>query len=315
MLMTTLTYLEDVTHHPATAITVGTFDGVHLGHRTLIGKLVDKAREIGGRSVLVTFNPHPREVLHGGHNNVGLLTTLQERAEILHQLGVDVMVVIPFDRDFSLLSSQDFIQKILFSKIGIAEFIIGYDHQFGKNREGTIQTVEELSKTLGYGVHLIQAHEVAHRTVSSTLIRRALVDQGDVALARTMLGRPYPLSGMVVHGDKKGRMLGFPTANLKIEETRKVIPKIGVYAVEVLLDGKVYQGMLNIGIRPTVTNSKELRIEVNIFVFFDDIYGRELRVRFYDKIRDEKKFGGLDALRAQLHQDKADCIELFKALY
>lgn len=312
--MTTLTYLENVTHHPATAITVGTFDGVHLGHRTLIGKLVDKAREIGGRSVLVTFNPHPREVLHGGHNTVGLLTTLKERAEILHQLGVDVMVVIPFDRDFSLLSSQDFIQKILFSKIGIAEFIIGYDHQFGKNREGTIKTVEELAQTLGYKVHLIQAHEVAHRTVSSTLIRRALVEQGDVALARTMLGRPYPLSGMVVHGDKKGRMLGFPTANLKIEETRKVIPKIGVYAVEVLLDGKVYQGMLNIGFRPTVTNSKELRIEVNIFDFFDDIYGRELRVRFYHKIRDEKKFSGLDALRSQLQQDKADCIQLLKAL-
>ncbi|MCC5933063.1 MAG: bifunctional riboflavin kinase/FAD synthetase [Candidatus Cyclonatronum sp.] len=313
--MTSLTYLNDATHHPQTAITVGTFDGVHLGHRTLIEKLVTKAREINGRSVLVTFNPHPREVLHGGHNTVGLLTTLEERAEILQQLGVDAMVVIPFDRDFSLLSSQDFIQKILFSKIGIAEFIIGYDHQFGKNREGTIQTVKELSGTLGYNVHLIQAHEVAHHTVSSTLIRKALVEKGDVRLARTMLGRPYPLSGMVVHGDKKGRILGFPTANLKIEETRKVIPQKGVYAVEVLLDDQVYKGMLNIGVRPTVTSSAELRIEVNIFGFTSDIYGRQLRVRFYDKIREEKKFEGLDALRAQLHQDKADCIQLFKALY
>ncbi|WP_114984189.1 bifunctional riboflavin kinase/FAD synthetase [Cyclonatronum proteinivorum] len=312
--MTSLTYLDDVIHNPATAITVGTFDGVHLGHRTLISKLVEKAREINGRSVLVTFNPHPREVLHGGHNTVGLLTTLEERAEILHQSGVDQMVVIPFDRDFSLLSSEEFIKDILFRKIGIAEFIIGYDHQFGKNREGTIKTVEQLSPALGYNVHLIQAHEVAHHTVSSTLIRKALVDEGDVKLARTMLGRPYPLSGMVVHGDKKGRMLGFPTANLKIEETRKVIPRKGVYAVEVLLDDKVYKGMLNIGIRPTVTNSKELRIEVNMFDFFDDIYGRQLRVRFYDKIRDEKKFDGLDALRAQLHQDKADCIQLFKTL-
>lgn len=313
--MTILTFLKDVKHDPNTAVTVGTFDGVHLGHRTLIKKLVAEAKKINGRSVLVTFNPHPREVLHGGHNMVGLLTTIEERAEILQELGVDSMVVIPFDRDFSLLSSKDFIQKIIFQKVGVREFIIGYDHQFGKNREGTIQTVEELSKLLGYNVHLIQAHEVEHHTVSSTSIRKALVNDGNAALAKAFLGRPYPLTGVIVHGDKKGRLLGYPTANLRIENHRKVIPAHGVYAVEVDYEGQRYGGMLNIGIRPTVTISNELRIEVNIFNFEDDLYGKKLRVRFHERIRDEKKFTGLDALKTQLAQDKEDCIKVLKTLY
>lgn len=313
--MTTLTFLDDVTHHPNTAVTVGTFDGVHLGHRTLIKKLVAEARRINGRSVLVTFNPHPREVLHGGHNTVGLLTTIEERAEILHELGVDVMVVIPFDRDFSLLSSQDFIQKIIYQEIGVKEFIIGYDHQFGKNREGTIKTVEALSKLLGYNVHLIHAHEVEHHTVSSTKIRKALVNEGDAALAKSFLGRAYPLTGMVVHGDKKGRQLGYPTANLRVENPRKVIPANGVYAVEVDYEGKNYGGMLNIGIRPTVTNSEELRIEVNIFDFDEDIYGKNLRLRFHERIRNEKKFNGLNELKSQLSEDKEHCIKVLKTLY
>ncbi|MCH8567520.1 MAG: bifunctional riboflavin kinase/FAD synthetase [Balneolales bacterium] len=312
--MTPLIYIDEIKRNANTALTVGTFDGVHLGHRTLIQKLVTKAREIGGRSVLVTFNPHPREVLHGGHNSVGLLTTIKERAEILSDLGVDQMVVIPFDRDFSLLSSGDFIQKILYKKIGIKEFIIGYDHQFGKNREGTIKTVEDLSKILDYNVHLVHAHEVEHNTVSSTLIRKELVDSGNTLLARTLLGRPYPLSGMVVHGDKKGRLLGYPTANLRIEESRKVLPKFGVYAVEVQLKGVLYKGMLNIGIRPTVTNSKELRIEAHIFDFNEDIYGRELQIAFHARIRDEVRFESIQALKKQLDNDKADCLSYFNSL-
>ncbi len=314
MPMTTLTYLDDVAHHPASAVTVGTFDGVHLGHRTLIQKLVEKAREINGRSVLVTFNPHPREVLHGSKNTVGLLTTIEERAEILHELGVDAMVVIPFDRDFSLLSSEDFIQKIIYQKIGVEKFIIGYDHQFGRNREGTIKTVNDLSKILGYDVHLVEAHEVEHHTVSSSRIRRALINEGDAELAAALLGRPYPLSGTVVHGDKNGRKIGYPTANIRISNHRKVIPKIGVYAVKARLAEKVYDGMLNIGVRPTITEEKELRIEVNMFGIDEEIYGRELYIKFYKRIRDEQKFDGLEALKNQLARDKSDCIKALKAL-
>lgn len=315
MLKTTLTYLDEITRDENTAVTVGTFDGIHLGHRTLIETLVNKAREINGRSVLITFNPHPREVLHGGHNTVGLLTTIEERAEILGELGVDAMVVIPFDRDFSLLSSQTFIRKIIHEQIGVKRFIIGYDHHFGRNREGTIKTVEKLAPELGYDVHLVEAHEVKHSTVSSTRIRRALVDHGDVRLTKSLLGRPYPLRGIVVHGDKKGRGIGYPTANIWVENERKVIPKNGVYAVEVKFDGKKYGGMLNIGVRPTVTESAELRVEVNIFDFDEEIYGRELKVYFHERIREEQKFSGLDHLKSQLSKDKADCKKLLNSLY
>ena len=309
-----MTYLDDITRDENTAVTVGTFDGVHLGHRTLIETLVAKAAEVGGRSVLITFNPHPREVLHGGHNTVGLLTTIEERAEILGELGVDAMVVIPFDRDFSLLSSKTFIRDIIHDRIGVKRFIIGYDHHFGRNREGTIKTVEKLAPELGYDVHLVEAHEVKHHTVSSTRIRRALVDDGDARLAQSLLGRPYPLRGIVVHGDKKGRGIGYPTANIWVENKRKVIPKNGVYAVQVAFEGRKYGGMMNIGVRPTVTRSAELRIEVNIFDFDQEIYGRELKVYFYDRIRDEQKFQGLDHLKAQLAQDKEDCKKVLNSV-
>ncbi len=314
MPMTTLTYLDNVVHDPNSAVTVGTFDGVHLGHRTLISTLVKAAKDIGGRSVLVTFDPHPREVLHGARNTVDLLTTIEERAEILHELGVDMMVVIPFDRDFSLLSSEAFIRNIIHQKVGLGRFIIGYDHQFGHNREGTIKTVNELSKSLGYGVLLVEAHEVEHHTVSSSRIRRALINDGDAALAKALLGRPYPLSGTVVHGDKNGRKIGYPTANIRVANHRKVVPKNGVYAVKAKLEDREFDGMLNIGVRPTVTSEEEVRIEVHLFDFNEQIYGRELSIKFYERIRDEQKFSGLDALKKQLASDKTNCIKVLKSV-
>ncbi|MFW6347104.1 MAG: riboflavin biosynthesis protein RibF, partial [Cyclonatronaceae bacterium] len=203
----------------------------------------------------------------------------------------------------------------IYDRIGLRRFIIGYDHHFGRNREGTIKTVERLAPELGYDVHLVEAHEVKHHTVSSTRIRRALVDDGDAALAKSLLGRPYPLRGLVVHGDKKGRGIGYPTANIRVENERKVIPKNGVYAVKVRFEDHTYGGMLNIGVRPTVTESAELRIEVNIFDFDHEIYGRELKIYFHQRIRDEQKFDGLEHLKAQLAQDKADCINVLKSLY
>ncbi len=303
-----LIYLDNATHDKRTALTVGTFDGVHQGHQILIGKVVEKAREINGRSVVVTFNPHPREVLHGGHNKIKLLTTLEERVEILQGYGIDEMIVIPFDRDFSLLSSHDFIEKIVFGKIGVQHFIIGYDHQFGKNREGTITTVKKLGKELGFDVHMVDAQEVEKVTVSSTTVRKALANEGNVEMAANFLGRPYQLAGMVIHGDKKGRQIGYPTANIKVDNPRKIIPLNGVYAVTVDFENTVYKGMMNIGYRPTVTDINELRIEVNMFDFNQEIYGKQLKVHFHKRIREEQKFNGIDELKSQLGRDKENCL-------
>jgi riboflavin kinase/FMN adenylyltransferase len=310
-----LTYLKDVIRNTNSAVTVGTFDGVHLGHRILLEKLVTKAKEINGKSVVVSFDPHPREVLQGGNNTIKLLTTLSERAEMLRQLGVDEMVVIPFDRDFSLMSSEDFIEKIVYQKIGLKHFIIGYDHQFGKNREGSIATVKKLGEMLDFQVHLINAQEVGDITVSSTTVRKALANEGNVGLATSFLGRPYLLSGMVVHGDKRGRLLGFPTANIKVNNERKIIPARGVYAVEVEFEGNRFNGMMNIGLRPTVANSTELRLEVHIFDFNEQIYGKMLTVYFKKRIRDEQRFEGVEALKKQLIRDKEDCISFLKTVY
>lgn len=310
-----LTFLKDVVRNTSTALTVGTFDGVHHGHRILISSLVEKAREINGRSVVVTFDPHPREVLHGGDNTIKLLTTLEERAQILNNMGVDEMVVIPFTRDFSLLSSEDFIEKIIYQQIGVRHFIIGYDHQFGKNREGTIGTIKRLGEMFGFDVHLVGAQEVNEITVSSTTVRKALSLKGDVELAKAYLGQPYQMTGVIVHGDKKGRQIGYPTANIKADNPRKIIPLNGVYAVSVEFEGTRYKGMMNIGLRPTVTSSKELRIEVHIFDFDQTIYGKQIKVFFHKRIRKERKFDGLSDLKKQLAKDKTDCLKAMKSVY
>ncbi len=302
-----LTWLDKVERIPESAITVGTFDGVHAGHKVLINRLVEKAKSVNGRSVVVTFDPHPREVLHGGNNTISLLTTLEERASILNEIGVDEMVVIPFDREFSLMDSEAFIRDILWGKIGLKEFIIGYDHQFGRNREGSVKTAKTLSDELGFNVTMVEAQEVDKITVSSTSVRKALSEKGDVGLARAFLGRPYLIKGTVVHGDKRGRTIGYPTANLMPQHRRKVIPLKGVYAVEVEWQGKKYGGMMNIGHRPTVSDEKDLRLEVHIFDFNQEVYGRSLDVRFIKRIRDEKRFSGLEELQSQLDKDKADC--------
>lgn len=307
-------FLSEVVFDVNTVLTVGTFDGVHEGHRALIQKLIEVAREKHARSVVVTFDPHPREVINAGTNEVKLITTLKERAKVLNDLGVDMMIVIPFTRDFSLLTSNEFIEDILIKKIGISGFIIGYDHQFGRNREGTISSVKSMSSKYGFDVHVIEALEIGESTISSTLIRKTLENSGEVDLVRDYLGRDYELSGLVIHGDKRGRTIGFPTANLSINDNRKVIPKNGVYAVQVEIekDSNSYYGMMNIGYRPTFTNDKKLSIEVHIFDFDADIYGKILSVKFTNRIRDEKSFNGKDELVQQLIMDRESCLKLNK---
>ncbi|MEX0772031.1 MAG: bifunctional riboflavin kinase/FAD synthetase [Balneolales bacterium] len=303
--MTQLTYLHEVKRNPASVVTVGTFDGVHKGHKSLISRVVEKARKRNARSVVVSFDPHPREIIDPDFSTK-LLTTLEERRKIMGDLGVDLLVVIPFNRDFSLLSSEEFIKDVIYDKIGLMEFVIGYDHQFGRNREGGISTVTALGKELGFDVHIVQAQEIHKVTVSSSTVRNTLEEKGNIQLVRQFLGRPYRITGMVIHGEKRGRLLGYPTANVKVDHPQKIIPKNGVYAVDLCIEEKKYRGMMNIGVRPTFTE-EERTLEVNIFDFDQDVYGKSIDILFLDRIRDERKFSGVEELIAQLENDKISC--------
>lgn len=309
--MAELVYLNDVTRDSNSVLTVGTFDGVHEGHRAIMETVVKKARKRNARSVIVTFDPHPREIIHPGESGIKLLTTLQERCEILKDLGIDLMVVIPFDRDFSLLTSKEFVEDILYKKIGISEIVIGYDHHFGRDRQGTIETIEDLGEKLGFDSYVVSRQEVGNTGVSSTKIRTALSEQGDVQLAKKLLGRYYMLNGTVVHGDKRGKKIGYPTANIQTEHHQKIIPKNGVYAVKIRVDGEWHKGMMNIGVRPTF-EGKHKTMEVNIFNFDENIYGKNVQVLFIERIRDELKFNGVDELITRLKKDETEAAEALK---
>ncbi|MDX1585413.1 MAG: bifunctional riboflavin kinase/FAD synthetase [Balneolaceae bacterium] len=311
--MAELVYLDDVTRDANSVVTVGTFDGVHAGHRAIMDTVLQKADERDARSVIVTFDPHPREIINPGDAGIKLLTTLPERREILEELGIDRMVVIPFDRDFSLLSSKEFIRDIIYKKIGVSEFVIGYDHHFGKDREGSIETVERLGKELGFETYVVSKREVGAKTVSSTAIRKAISEEGDVEQAAEFLQRLYRLNGTVIHGDKRGKEIGYPTANIKPEDSRKIIPKDGVYAVSVRYEGKWYGGMMNIGTRPTFEEQNRT-LEVHLFDFEEEIYGKEVQVRFVKRIRDEKKFSGVEELVGQLQQDEKVAKEILEGV-
>ncbi|MDR9415011.1 MAG: bifunctional riboflavin kinase/FAD synthetase [Gracilimonas sp.] len=303
--------LKNIKREQNTVLTVGTFDGVHLGHRKLMETVVNKARTRDARSVVVTFDPHPREIINPGKSGIKLLTSLKERCELLEDLGIDILLVIPFDRDFSLLTSKEFVRDIIYEKIGVSEFVIGYDHHFGRDREGTIETIENLGTELGFEAYVVSKQEMGDVTISSTLIRNTLANEGDVRQAAEYLGREYLLNGIVMHGDERGRTIGYPTANLKPEHENKVIPKNGVYAVKVRVGEDWYGGMLNIGVRPTFEDPART-IEVNIFNFNRDIYGDTIQVRFVDRIRDEQKFDGIDELKAQLGNDKERSLKILE---
>ncbi|MCW9708928.1 bifunctional riboflavin kinase/FAD synthetase [Fodinibius salsisoli] len=307
--MAELILLDDVVHNPNTVLTVGTFDGVHAGHRAILDTVVRKAKERKARSVLVTFDPHPRNIINPGESGIKLLTTTQERSEILKELGIDEMVVIPFDRDFSLLSSEEFIRDVIYEKIGVSEFVIGYDHHFGRDRKGTIETIETLGKELDFDAYVVSKREIGDQTVSSTAIRKAISEEGNVERAATFLQRPYRLNGMVVHGDKRGKEIGYPTANIKPEHPEKILPQDGVYAVRVRVMDNWFKGMMNIGTRPTF-DGKVRTLEVNLFDFDENIYGKEVQVRFFNRIRKEIKFDGINELIQQLKKDEKKAQEL-----
>lgn len=286
-------------------LTLGMYDGIHIGHQTIINQLNQIAEEVDGESVLLTFDPHPRMVLQP-NCDLKFIYTLEEKEQALEKLGLNHLIIHPFTKEFSQLTSLEFVRDLLVNQINIHTLVIGYDHHFGKNREGNYEQLEILSKEYGFNLIQIEAIDCNDVAVSSTKVRNALAE-GNIAYANKALGCNYPMSGEVVHGDKIGRTLGFPTANLKVDDL-KIIPAHGVYSVNVFVDDQKYLGLLSIGVRATVTNSREHRVEVNILDFTDDIYGKTIQLEFLDKIRDEKKFNGLDELIEAMNKDKAHAI-------
>jgi riboflavin kinase/FMN adenylyltransferase len=291
-------------------VTIGTFDGVHIGHQKIIARLKEVATQHGGETVLITLYPHPRMVLFPDDNDLQLLSTQDEKTDLLRKYGIDHLVVIPFSKEFARLTSLEFVRDILVDKIGVKSLVIGYDHHFGRNREGSIEQLRELAPQFHFEVEEIPAQDIDHVNVSSTKIREALLN-GEVETAKQYLGHTYSLQGTVVEGDKLGRTIGYPTANIEIGDKHKLIPADGVYAVHVLVGNERFGGMLNIGYRPTVEGKKRTT-EVNIFDFERDLYGQQLKIEFEARLRNEQKFTGLDALKEQLAQDKVNALAALK---
>jgi riboflavin kinase/FMN adenylyltransferase len=302
---------EEVGNIPNAVLTIGTFDGVHLGHQKIIERLKEEAKRINGETVLFTFFPHPRMVINPTNHGLKLIQTQAEKIENLERLGLDHLIIFPFTKEFSTLSADEFVRDYLVKKLHVKTIVVGYDHQFGKNREGSLKQLQKLSETLPFEVIEIPAHEVDEINVSSTKIRQA-IEIGDIQTANSYLNEPFEISGNVVKGNQIGRTIGFPTANIEIGDELKIIPAIGVYAVEVILeDHRKLQGMMNIGIRPTVTDSKEVKIEVFIFDFSEAIYDQSIKVYLLQRIRGEHRFQSVEVLRAQLQEDEKTVRTIF----
>ena len=290
-------------------VTTGTFDGVHLGHEKVLKSLTKSANENGLQSLILTFNPHPRIVLQQ-NTDLKLLSTLDEKIDLLAEHGVDNLLILPFTKAFSRTSSLEFVREILVNALGTKKLILGYDHHFGRNREGSFEHLVEFGPLYGFNVEEIPAKDVNEVNVSSTKIRAAL-ESGDVKKANLLLGHNYSLRGTVVKGRQVGVEIGFPTANIEVGNDYKLIPKVGVYLVKVLVENEKFSGMLNIGYRPTFEGQKGKTVEVNIFDFQQDIYGQEIEVHFLKRIRDERMFENTDELIQQLKRDEVNCRKAF----
>lgn len=291
-------------------VTIGTFDGVHYGHQKIIKRLCELAKSTGGESVILTFFPHPRLIIDPENQHLKMINTIDEKAKILASLGVDHLIITPFTRDFSNLSPSEYIKQILLDTIGVKNIIVGYDHRFGKDRQGGMTDLQEFAGLYGFEIEEIAEQDINDVAVSSTKIRTALLE-GDVALAASYLGYNFSIHGRVIKGDKIGRTIGYPTANIFVEETYKLIPSDGIYAVTVELNGDTYRGMAYIGQRPTI-NGMTRNIEVNIFDFNQEIYGQVITMNFLKFLRHDVKFTGLEALKLQLHEDKLATLRFFE---
>ena len=299
--MKVFTSISEFNSTQKTIVTIGTFDGVHIGHQKIIEKLIQGTENSDYESLILTFFPHPRMVLHEA-SSIKLLNTINEKSGFLKKMGLDNLVIHPFDKEFSNLSAEEFVKTILVDSFNIQKIIIGYDHRFGKNRASNIDDLIAFGDKYGFEVEQISAQEVDSVSVSSTKIRDAIAN-GTMAVANEFLGYNYLLSGKIIKGKQLGRTIGFPTANIKIEENYKLIPKNGVYIVKSIIQEKTVFGIMNIGLNPTV-NGEDLSIEVHFLDFDIAIYNTEITVSVIDRIRDEQKFSSIDLLKAQIQKDK-----------
>ena len=303
--------INDFQSTKKTILTLGTFDGVHIGHKKILERITQNTENGKYESLVLTFFPHPRMVLQE-KSEIKLLNTIAEKSKLLEQTGIENLVIHPFNESFSRLTAEEFVHSILVDQFHIQKIIIGHDHRFGRNRTANIDDLIAFGTEYGFEVEQISAQEIQDVSVSSTKIRKAL-DEGNIALANEYLGYPYFLSGEVVKGKQLGRTIGFPTANIHIEEEYKKIPKNGVYIVKTFIDNKTVFGMMNIGFNPTV-NGERQTIEVNLFDFDADIYGQKLEISLLEYIREEQKFGSVDLLKEQLNRDKNTALEFVSQL-
>lgn len=293
-----------------TVVTIGTFDGVHIGHKKIIERLVNTAKKSGLKSVVLTFFPHPRMVLQKDAN-IKLLNTIEERSNILEQLGLDVLIIKKFTKSFSRLSAEEFVSEILVKQLHAKKIIIGYDHHFGRNRSANIEDLKAFGSQFDFDVEEISAQDINEVSVSSTKIRNALIE-GDIKTANKYLGNCFMLTGKVVKGKGLGKTIGFPTANLNVEENYKLIPKQGVYIAKTNINNQIVYGMMNIGLNPTIDSNNKQSIEIHLFNFNETIYKKKLVVELLDRIRDEQKFDSVKDLKIQLQNDKKTSLNYIK---
>lgn len=294
-----------------TIVTIGTFDGVHLGHQKIVAQITKNADALNCESLVLTFFPHPRMVLQES-TEMKQLNTLNEKIALLDNLGIDNLVVHPFDKEFSRLTAEEFVKKVLVDVFKIKKIIIGHDHRFGRNRTATINDLIQFGETYGFNVEQISAEEINEVSISSTKIRNALLE-GNIELATNYLGYDYSLTGIIFKGKQLGRTIGYPTANITIEEDYKLIPNNGVYIAKSVLNGKTVFGMMNIGTRPTVDGTKQT-IEINFFDFKQDLYEQKITISLLHRMRSEQKFESIDALKNQLGKDKKTALAFIENL-
>ena len=310
--MKTYSSIHSFTTKKKTIVTIGTFDGVHVGHKKILEKIIQNTNNSDYESLVLTFFPHPRTVLQTA-TEMKQLNTIDEKSNLIKKAGIDNLVIHPFDKEFASLSAEEFVKKVLVDIFNIQKIVIGYDHRFGKNRTADINDLIAFGNQYNFEVEQISAEELNEVAVSSTKIRNALTD-GNIELANSFLGYNYAITGMVVQGKQLGRTIGFPTANISINEDYKLIPNSGVYVVECKIENQSYFGMMNIGTNPTVENTNQKqKLEVNIFDFDQDVYGKSINISFLKRIRSEQKFGSLDALKAQIANDKVTSLHFIES--
>ncbi len=294
--------IQDIPPTVPSVVTIGTFDGLHLGHQQILKTVSEIARTNNYRSVLITFDPHPREVLGTNGQPLFLLTTIDERIELVEKENIDLCIVIPFTRTLSLLSAEEFFEKIIVEKAGARHVVVGFDHKFGKGRGADAKELERIAREHNIQSTTVMAYTIDGQKISSTTARKALFD-GNVEYAHTILGRPFTIQGIVQRGDGLGKIIGYPTANVHQDNLRKILPKSGVYIVQAYIKGQPLTGVMNIGTRPTVSEQHQTTIEVHLLDFDQDIYGTSIEIEILSRIRDEKKFSSVQILIEQIKKD------------